>query len=619
MSFRTRLTLFFVLIVIVPMAALGVVVSRLVDDSENGKSSARAGAHLLAARTLYERSADRALRAAGVVAADQALAAALTRSGTNTAAARARTLMRQLGLTRLVIVSASGSSPLLDLGSRDAIAAGTARIRASGREVETSIVTARDYVDAVRAPGIGAVVKRDGTTLASTLPSAVTDDLPPSGRGDRNDWITGSFRAADFGGARDTITVGADAGSSGDAVSRGRRLALALLGGFLVIALLGALLISRQLQAQIGRFLAAARGVGSGDFSSRVPAEGDDEFAALGHEFNKMSSELEERIGDLDRERGRLRDSIQRVGETFASNLDRRALLALGTETAMEAVEADGGRAVTDDGETVQVGDAVALAPALEAAESRARACGAPCEATVGEVVAYAAPLPRAREDTEPHGILAVARRDRPFDDEERTLLGSLIAQTGISLENVELHDQVARQAVTDELTGLFNHRRFQEVMTAEVAAAHRYGRPLGLVMVDIDNFKSVNDTYGHQQGDLVLKAVALILQETSREIDEPARYGGEEMAVALPQTGLEGAYTTAERVRSAVEALVVPRLDGDGIVRVTVSCGVAASATADKDQLVAAADQALYVAKRTGKNRTERARDPAAAPVEAE
>jgi diguanylate cyclase (GGDEF)-like protein len=116
-----------------------------------------------------------------------------------------------------------------------------------------------------------------------------------------------------------------------------------------------------------------------------------------------------------------------------------------------------------------------------------------------------------------------------------------------------------------------------------------------------------------------VLKAVAAALRENSREIDEPARYGGEEMAVALPQTDLDGAYTIAERVRESVAALAVPALDGGEPLRVTVSIGVAASASAGKDALVAAADAALNVAKRSGKNRTERA--PAADPatVEAE
>jgi len=687
MSFRTRLTVFFVLIVLVPMAALGVVVSRLVDDSERGKAQARASAHLAGAVALYERGADSGLRAARVVGADRALAAALLRADDAVARTRARALMRQLGLERIVVTAtrsgaggtaadgpsggaaadgpsggaaadgpsggtaadgpSSGAaadglsggaapsgaggagtrSPLLDVGTPTAIAAGSARVRGGDTRVEASTIDAETYVAALQGEGIEAVVRRDGRVLASTLPGldARGADAPLPTGGEvalaGADYLVRSFAAADFGDRRDTISILADTSANADAVARDRRLAFALLAAFLAAALIGALLVSRQLQAQIARFLTAARRIGGGDLGSRVPTEGRDEFAALGHEFNKMSSELERRIGELDRERGRLRDSIQRVGESFASNLDRHALLALGAETVVAAVEADAGRASVASLPPVHLGDAAdpALARLLAKAEARARATGAPIEVTTDDASAFASPIPRAREHAPPHGLVAVARRGRPFTDEERALLGSLVAQTGISLENVELHDQVARQAVTDELTGLFNHRRFQEVMDVEIAAARRYDRPLGLLMIDIDNFKSVNDTYGHQQGDLVLKAVAGVLQDSSREIDEPARYGGEEMAVALPQTDLEGAYAIAERVRASVEALGVPRLDGAGVLRVTVSCGVAASRTASKDQLVASADAALYRAKHSGKNRTVRGEEPAAAPVEAE
>ncbi len=111
--------------------------------------------------------------------------------------------------------------------------------------------------------------------------------------------------------------------------------------------------------------------------------------------------------------------------------------------------------------------------------------------------------------------------------------------------------------------------------MTAEVERARRYHHELGLIMLDIDNFKQVNDTYGHLHGDMVLREVARVLRQSSRDVDEPARYGGEEMAVALPQTDLEGAYQFAERVRRRIEALELPLPDGhEGVLRVTASFG---------------------------------------------
>ena len=123
--------------------------------------------------------------------------------------------------------------------------------------------------------------------------------------------------------------------------------------------------------------------------------------------------------------------------------------------------------------------------------------------------------------------------------------------------------------------------------------------------MLDIDDFKAVNDTYGHQQGDAVLRHVARVLQENSRDADSPARYGGEELTVILPHTDLEGADAIAERIRTAVEGLGIAGTDGQGVLRITASLGVAASTDGDKDALIADADGALYEAKRSGKNRT--------------
>jgi diguanylate cyclase (GGDEF)-like protein len=126
--------------------------------------------------------------------------------------------------------------------------------------------------------------------------------------------------------------------------------------------------------------------------------------------------------------------------------------------------------------------------------------------------------------------------------------------------------------------------------------------------MLDIDDFKSINDTFGHQQGDVVLRHVSRIVRENSRDADCPARYGGEEMALILPHTDLEGSHAIAERVRTAIAALRISRLDGQGTLRITASVGVAASSEGLKDGLISDADAALYEAKRGGKNRTVRA-----------
>jgi diguanylate cyclase (GGDEF)-like protein len=364
-------------------------------------------------------------------------------------------------------------------------------------------------------------------------------------------------------------------------------------------------------------FLHAARQLRGGDFSAQVPTTGRDEFAQLGDEFNQMSRQLEDRLADLGRERGRLQVAMTRIGETFASNLDREALLEIVVRAAADGVGADAGRALvrptfTDPFEQVAItGDAHGLKEAIRAAEAKVFETGEPSDAQVDEANALSHPLRRDEAQARVSGVVSVARHGTPFSPAERELFHYLAGSAAVSIENVGLHETVERQAVTDELTGLFNRRRFQEAMTTEVERARRFNQPLGLVLLDIDDFKAVNDTYGHQQGDLVLREVARVLRESSREIDEPARYGGEEMAVALPQTGLQGAYEFAERVRQRIEGLQLELLDGDGTLRVTASFGAASlphSAKIDKDALVAAADAALYRAKRSGKNRTVKA-----------
>ena len=302
-----------------------------------------------------------------------------------------------------------------------------------------------------------------------------------------------------------------------------------------------------------------------------MPTEGRDEFAELGGEFNKMSHQLEARLDELKRERARLQDAVRRIGESVASNLDREALLDVVLEAALDGVDATGGRATVLAGpgndliERGRAGTLDGFTEVITLAEQQALETGAPAEATADEASALAYPLRASETGDRVLGLIAVARRGRPFEKADRELFAYLAGQSAVSIENVDLHELVQRQAVTDELTGLSNHRRFQEVMAQEVGRAKRFGHDLGLVMLDIDHFKSVNDTYGHQQGDVVLREVARVLRESSREIDEPARYGGEELAVALPQTDLDGAYLFAERVRTALEALRIARLDGAG------------------------------------------------------
>src|SRR5438477_174237 len=163
---------------------------------------------------------------------------------------------------------------------------------------------------------------------------------------------------------------------------------------------------------------------------------------------------------------------------------------------------------------------------------------------------------------------------------------------------------RVASQAATDALTGLANRRSFDDELALEWRRAERVGDSLALLLIDLDDFKSINDGLGHQAGDAVLRRVATILGSGARQVDLAARYGGEEFALLTPETDLLGATKLAERLRAAVEEATIVLPNGSEL-SVTASFGVAVKGELERaEQLVSAADEALYEAKRDGKNR---------------
>ena len=620
MSFRTRLTWFFIVIVIVPMIAVAVILFSLVNRSERGKADARLAQAQTAAQSLFGEFQERSEEAARAIAEAPALAAALDGSEADLRSALQGLARR----TRAVRVQVKTGDRTVVVGPEAVASATTRLVDAEGAEsgtLEAAVLSESEFLEQVREyTGMHARIDGGGGTEA-TLPAVARTTLPRRGdidAGDRSYRVT-SFSAPAFGSEeRLRVFLLDDLEPTKKEITSDSGVVAGLLLAFLLLAIAFAVTVSRSLQAQIQRLLDAARRLGSGQYGVEVPTEGNDEFAALGSEFNAMARTLEARLEDLQSERGRLQDAIRRVGESLTKGLDRDALLDIVVETAVDGVAADCGRATVRDTEAgpllerARQGDLPAFKQAIHSVESAVLESHEATEAAVNGSHALAHPLFAGEIGSgQVVGIMSVAREGRAFSGPEKELFHYLAGQASVSLENADLHEAVKYQAVTDELTGLANHRRFQEVMTAEVERTKRTSSPLGLIMLDIDDFKQVNDSYGHLQGDLVLKEVAKVLLDTSRGIDEPARYGGEEMAVALPETDLDGAHDYAERVRNRIEAMRIPLVEGDGSVRVTASFGVAAlpdSSEVDKDALVAAADAALYRAKRAGKNRVVRA-----------
>ncbi|WP_235969557.1 sensor domain-containing diguanylate cyclase [Anaeromyxobacter diazotrophicus] len=203
-------------------------------------------------------------------------------------------------------------------------------------------------------------------------------------------------------------------------------------------------------------------------------------------------------------------------------------------------------------------------------------------------------------------GTLVVgAHRPLAYDGDAVRQLEILGLQAGDALQRARLFEATERLATTDGLTGLVNHRTFQARLDEHLAAAQRYGKKLSLLLTDIDHFKSVNDTWGHPVGDLVLKGVARILQKEARVTDVAARYGGEEFALVMPETDQAGALRTAERIREKVAGARFRTEQGE--LSVTISIGVATfpGDGRQKAELVELADGGLYHAKRHGRNQT--------------
>jgi diguanylate cyclase (GGDEF)-like protein len=394
------------------------------------------------------------------------------------------------------------------------------------------------------------------------------------------------------------------------------QLRVALFMGLLLLLIgAGAALAVRSLTHTLRAFADGIRAVAAGRFDQRLPVRGNDEFSQFGEVFNQMSSQLEQRIEELDGERRRVQEFGQRFGAALAATHDVAGLLEIVVDSAMQLARAEGARLlVADEGTDVLVeqlrrGELGAAAGLLdqpvrygEGIEGRALQTR---QAVIGEepVPLLAAPL--VAEERVLGLLTLVGNPDRPFGRDDAERVGSLVGQGAVAIENARLHRLIQKQAKTDPLTQLLNRREFEEQLAREVERAQRFGTPVGLVVLDLDDFKLINDRFGHLAGDGVLKAAAGAIRQCTREIDQPARWGGEEFAVILPHTGIDGAARLAERLRQAIAERQIPTPDGRS-VRVTASFGVAALPGSGTTQveLTAAADDAVYRSKRAGKNR---------------
>jgi diguanylate cyclase (GGDEF)-like protein len=206
-------------------------------------------------------------------------------------------------------------------------------------------------------------------------------------------------------------------------------------------------------------------------------------------------------------------------------------------------------------------------------------------------------------------GAVALERKSEvPYSKMDREMLQNLTTSASVALEKARNMEAMKKLATRDGLTGLSNHREFQNTLSAEILAANRYNQCLALIMLDIDYFKNINDTYGHPAGDVVLREIARILQLNIRQgVDHVSRYGGEEFALIICKADEKLALETAERIRSLIQKASINIGIGKNI-SVTMSLGMALYPTVARSQqeLIDKADKALYRAKKGGRNKVE-------------
>jgi len=202
-------------------------------------------------------------------------------------------------------------------------------------------------------------------------------------------------------------------------------------------------------------------------------------------------------------------------------------------------------------------------------------------------------------------GILLLFRAEPPFDAGETQLLEIFAAQVAMLLAHLQAREQIQDLADTDDLTGIRNKRYFRKVLPQEMERARVYSLPLSLLMFDVDDFKDINDSFGHTIGDVVLSELCGAVRETLRPPDLFARFGGDEFAIILPHTDLVGACAVADRILDKVRELQIPT-DEEASIQCSVSIGVADFHPDDTlaTELIRRADERLYSSKRQGKNR---------------
>ena len=635
MTLRLRLTVAFVLVVLVPLLTGLLLVARALPRTVHDRQQAHVGSSSRLVAQLISGYCDRAAT----------VAEAAGRAGTLNEAASARAVAQSFvdrGMADGIQVSGPTGPPFVSVGviptrptdcaSRASSGTGalvTSVIHLStvgggpaGTAVATFDLSGEPLRLAAAALGGGDVllISAEGKAVAGTrkMPAGVVAELV---RGDPVEGLVASY--VRFGPGRPfgaLLVVDASEGTN-VLLQGGVIIALALLAA-VGIAVVSARSTTRPL-AELGD---AATRIAGGDLSTSIEVRSKDEVGRLAMAFNAMTDELRGYVGELQESQQELQAGLSRLGDTLSSTHDLDRILNVVLESAMAATRAKGGMLMllSAEEETLSVsatrGVNVSMDLQLKLGDGisgRVARSGSPIKGRIGtgkgqlrpgageptDMSVIAVPL---KSSGSVIGVLDLFGSPRPdgFDENDLGTIQTFASQATVAIDNVLLHEETQLLAITDELTGLPNYRYFAMTLGKEIERAARFSRPLSLLMLDLDLFKGVNDTFGHQRGDAVLTEVAQRIMRKVRDVDTVCRYGGEEFVLILPETDAIGAAKLAERVCTAMRRKPFGPA-GVPPVHLTVSIGIAVfpdHGTA-ASTLLRRADEALYEVKADGRN----------------
>jgi two-component system, cell cycle response regulator len=646
LSLQRRLTLFFVVIVILPLAAAGVLAQRIFTDESAARAELALGPAIDAPVATYnERSS----------ALDQRAAATVGRRLGRVLDSKKRPdiddfLERFVGRNEidfLILVTKKGEPlgsaqapgafvPGFDQPEPEEIAAegpvGDGFVSTEigieiGRKTSTKKLIAGFWLDDSLLVGsetdtVELSIVSAGQIIASTLEFAGPREVNIPSDGPFETDLGGPVVAQSRPLAKDVALLATTSTqASGLSTPVLTPFAWLLLLALIATGVLG-FLLARLITSPLEELAAGAQAIAEGNFERTIPVRSRDEVGRLAGAFNEMSARLRATVGELRSSRNQLQLAVRRVGETLRSTHDMTRIRRSIVNTAADAIGADAA-ALWAFSPTRQE---------LLPAETRGLEFDLPPRVKLGAGIigrvaddAVTVVLPSEtsveRVSTEPDfpvviatpvytqdrvtGVLANYRREKPFTESDLETVKFLAEQGGSAIENVMLHEDTRRLSLTDGLTGVYNRRYLQMQARQTFATATRFGRQFSVLMLDLDRFKLVNDSHGHQRGDAVLVEFARRVDGTLREVDTFARYGGEEFVCLLSETGLHGAMATAQKIIDVIRDQPFGTGDEEK-VRLTVSAGVATFPDhgASFIAVLEAADRALYLAKQEGRDR---------------